>query len=839
MRVGATPEEWIHADVVLGLTPYLLPTVCNREAPIASYSKLKKPGKIPSRYTRDGQVVGFTDWSIHTTTDEEIQSWSQEADYGLCIRTGQDSVCAWDLDLEDAGVVAEVVAIIVAEAGGVAFPTRTRANSPRQLLLFRTDPSTPRFKQTITLPCGIIELLAKGQQFVACGEHESGVRYAWPAGLFEAPLLTDTQILAIQQVLAARFGEGEVWTAPRVTRERTDEDDEAVAAADPVVGYLAAHGHVKGTPCASGAIPVTCPNVASHGKVGDETQTVYFRAGTGGFEQGHVVCLDAACAGKKDADFLQAWGYTDWVMLSGFEVIPAVTEPEATQALVAGVASGAGVASPLSASRILDEYLDVRHAQGSRLALTDVGMTERFIRLLDGRARYVPETGEWWLWDGRWIRDLGGAMLMAHTIRISRLLRDEAALLLQRGGLRKHVDKILEHELLIQQKSRIDAVLGMTQKHPTIHLPLARLDAHPLRLGLDEGRALLDLTTGETRQAVPDDYLTKSLGVATCGQVRDAVRWRAFLDEVFEHRTDLISWLQRWCGYLLTAQTDEHCLLFLYGHGRNGKSVFLSTLQTILGDYGTATPAETLTESTRSSQGASPDIARLAGMRLVTASETGEGRAFAEGLLKELTGGDRMSARHLFKESFTFTPQFKIMLAGNHKPVVVGNDLGIWRRLHLVPFTRTFSEAEADHRLTETLKQEREAILGWMVEGAKGWLEGGLGRTPQVVKDATHSYRTEMDTLGECISDEFELGKGFNVRGVVAYEAYKGWAERCGLKVLTLQGFNRKITEREGVVKNHTNAGARLDGIRLKEKSGTGYRFDSSDLQKITCDELL
>ena len=209
------------------------------------------------------------------------------------------------------------------------------------------------------------------------------------------------------------------------------------------------------------------------------------------------------------------------------------------------------------------------------------------------------------------------------------------------------------------------------------------------------------METGALRPVKREDYITKTLNVSYMGRVSDAIIWKSFLDQVFEGDQELISWLKRWCGYLLTGSTEEHLLVFCYGNGANGKSVFAETLTHILGDYARAISAETLTDSKRSAGSASPDIADLIGVRLALSSETEIDKPLAESLVKSLVSGDSMTARKLYSQPIQFIPQFKLMILGNHKPTIKGDDHGIWRRIRLVPFKRVFKENERDLKLLD------------------------------------------------------------------------------------------------------------------------------------------
>jgi putative DNA primase/helicase len=187
-----------------------------------------------------------------------------------------------------------------------------------------------------------------------------------------------------------------------------------------------------------------------------------------------------------------------------------------------------------------------------------------------------------------------------------------------------------------------------------------------------------------------------------------------------------LAYLQRAVGYALTGLTQEHALFFAYGTGANGKSVLLSTAAGLLGDYHKTAPIETFTAS--NSDRHPTDLASLRGARLVTATETEEGRRWAEARIKQLTGGDTISARFMRQDFFEFAPSFKLFIAGNHKPSLRSVDEAIRRRFHLVPFAVTIPSEERDSDLAEKLKDEWPGILAWLIEGCLEWQTEGLRR---------------------------------------------------------------------------------------------------------------
>jgi putative DNA primase/helicase len=192
-----------------------------------------------------------------------------------------------------------------------------------------------------------------------------------------------------------------------------------------------------------------------------------------------------------------------------------------------------------------------------------------------------------------------------------------------------------------------------------------------------------------------------------------------------------LGYLQRMAGYCLTGLTTEHALLFLYGTGGNGKSVFVNTLFTIMGDYAANAPMETFMESRNDRH--PTDLAGLMGSRLVTATETEQGRRWNESKIKEITGGDRVSARFMRQDFFTYVPAYKIVISGNHKPAIRNIDEAIKRRMHLIPFTLTIPPEKRDHMLQSKLLKERDGILAWAVQGCLMWQCEGLRQPYQRV----------------------------------------------------------------------------------------------------------
>jgi putative DNA primase/helicase len=259
---------------------------------------------------------------------------------------------------------------------------------------------------------------------------------------------------------------------------------------------------------------------------------------------------------------------------------------------------------------------------------------------------------------------------------------------------------------------------------------------------------VIDLKTGCQRSHRPEDYMTKMTGAAADSSCPTPL-FDAFLDTVTLRDKAYQAFLARVCGYSLTGITREHAMFFLHGDGGNGKTVFINTVSGIMGDYHRTAPIETLT-ATQNEQHPT-DLATLRGARMVSATETEEGRRWNESKIKTLTGGNRISARFMRQDFFEYDPQFKLMVSGNHKPGLRSVDEAI-RRFNLLPFVAKISETEKDKELGNKLMVEWPGILHWMIAGCLDWQQQGLA-PPKAVNEATDNYLAAEDTVTRWLDD--------------------------------------------------------------------------------------
>ena len=304
MIYGASPDEWAHFDLILGLTADLLPVVSNPKAEKSAESKIQVPGKTPSDYNRHGKMRGFAHWTSHKATPDDIARWSAQPDYGICLQTRE--VRALDIDIEDFEESVDAESFIK-DRLSVKLPIRRRGNSCKLLFAFRLVGDFKKRRFSTKTEKGAIEFLANGQQFVACGTHPSGARYVWPDGLpTDIPTLTEDEFEALWSSLHERFGSSESVTSR--SGKELSKPRKASDINDPMVDYLYDEGHVL-SQTSDGKIFIRCPNEAEHTTDSGETATAYFPAGVGGYEQGHFACLHSHCQHLTNQDFKARLGY--------------------------------------------------------------------------------------------------------------------------------------------------------------------------------------------------------------------------------------------------------------------------------------------------------------------------------------------------------------------------------------------------------------------------------------------------------------------------------------------------------------------------------------------------
>nr|DAT10749.1 MAG TPA: dsDNA helicase [Caudoviricetes sp.] len=446
----------------------------------------------------------------------------------------------------------------------------------------------------------------------------------------------------------------------------------------------------------------------------------------------------------------------------------------------------------------------------------DTGNADRFTDIFKDRALYSYTNKGWYLYDGkRWVFDTLG--------RINDYFEQSVVVLKKQGF---SMDK-LEGEFIEDYEKRIKKMKTAFEKHLNYSrsnrgtvagikqamyknsIDISEFNSNDMLINLEN--SVYDMVSGMNIPHDANFKFTKKANV-NYDESKKCPRWEQFLLEIFEGDTELIKWIQKALGYSLTGLTTEQVIFILNGNGKNGKSVFMDVVSHIFGDYRANIQPDSL--MVRQSQGANSDIARLKDARFVTTVESNDGMRFNEGLVKQLTSGDTVTARFLHANEFEFTPKFKLWMATNHRPIIRGTDKGIWRRIRLIPFTREFTDEEVDPDLTSKLLAESDGILQWMLKGLELWQKERLGMCSKILM-ANKEYRQEMDVvstfLDECVSNN--LGK--EVKAAELYQHYKNYCAQNGFFVLTSTKFGREI-DNKGYIKVRKRSGQFYQDISMR-----------------------
>lgn len=421
---------------------------------------------------------------------------------------------------------------------------------------------------------------------------------------------------------------------------------------------------------------------------------------------------------------------------------------------------------------ILDELHDLL-GDAAPKHLTDLGNAERLVARHGQDIRHNDRLGGWLTWDGRrWARNQYHERIVPLAIETVHSIYDDARTL-RNAGEQAKAKRLAQWAWKSESRSRIEAMLELAKAGHGIPVAPDAFDSDPWLLNCANGT--LDLRTGQLREHRRGDMISR-LADVDFEPHAGAPTWDAFLHRTMGGDTEMIRFLQCIAGYALTGSTREEVLFLLHGPTASGKTKFLEGLRAVLGDYAAQTSFTSFL-ATRQNESARNDLARLAGVRLVTAVESDDGARLAEAVVKQLTGGDTVAARFLYHEFFEFRPEFKLVLATNHRPVVRGTDNAIWRRIKLVPFPNSLPEVDRDRGLLDKLYAERPGILAWAVRGCQEWQANGL-QVPARVQEETEAYRTEQDALGRFIEECCLLGDSARVQATALYDAYREWAGR-------------------------------------------------------------
>lgn len=454
---------------------------------------------------------------------------------------------------------------------------------------------------------------------------------------------------------------------------------------------------------------------------------------------------------------------------------------------------------------VLDQ--ETKEVKNKYYSYDDTGNADRFTDMHGGTLRYSYTRKNWYFYNGKiWTTDNEGKVkTMADEVIES--MKSEKVFVPE-GEDEEEMKKLLRKHIKATRNHNGKTNMIKESQH-LLPIQPQQFDNNLHLFNVQNG--FLDLKTGQLHPHERAQYFTKISNVEYTDKA-DCPMWDDFLQQIFDGDADLIEYIQRAVGYSLSGSTEEQMMFILHGNGRNGKSVFLDIVTELFGSYSTNIQPQAIMVKQQSNN-ANPDIAKLAGARLVTTTEPNEGVRFDEGLIKQLTGGDKVTARFLYEDEFEFTPQFKLWMATNHKPLIRGTDDGIWRRMGIIPFSVQIPENKVDKKLTHKLRREIDAIMNWAVEGYLKWQRDGL-QEPQCIKDQRDSYRTEMDSIEAflqecCVRDDNTAEKASTL-----FQAYDNWARENNQYKMSSTKFGREISKK---FPKFTSNGIRYKGVKVSE----------------------
>lgn len=422
----------------------------------------------------------------------------------------------------------------------------------------------------------------------------------------------------------------------------------------------------------------------------------------------------------------------------------------------------------------------------------DMGNAQRFLDNFGKIVKYSYIDKTWFVYNGSYweqdkrgqVEQLGDLTIMAmedEKVKIPPEVKDD-----EKDYLKKWEQFKKKSRSNKSKKNMLDEV-----QH---HVAVQHGDFDKEQMLLNTVSGYVDLSSGVLHDHDREKMFSRQAEAEYTESI-DAPEWEAFLQETFEGNEELIHYIHKAVGYSATGSTKEQVMFILYGNGRNGKSIFINTIADVLGSYAKQMNAETIMVKRSSSGAANSDVARLEGARMVISSESDEGSRLNESLVKQMSGGDRMVARHLYGKEFEFEPQFKLWMATNHKPLIRGTDDGIWRRLILIPFKHQVAKEDVDKDLKYKLERESAGILNWIVQGALLWQREGL-EPPQAVSAERDEYRTEMDVLELFVAENCEVGTNYTAPAGDLFNKYKEWALESNEYLMSKQKFSREMKKK-------------------------------------------
>jgi putative DNA primase/helicase len=413
---------------------------------------------------------------------------------------------------------------------------------------------------------------------------------------------------------------------------------------------------------------------------------------------------------------------------------------------------------------------------------TELQLSELLVEGYRHELRYCGPLGGWFSWCGTHWRPDVLERARECVKDIARRQADEAAATLD--------DQTFKSAKRAGSAGGVSAILDLARSAPGIVFAPEDADRDPWALACASG--VIDLRTGKLRRHDRAELITRASPVAYDPSAT-APRFDRFLAEI-QPDPEVRAYLARLCGYAAVGVVREHVLGVLWGPGANGKSVFADIVTHVLGDYARPGPS-TLIVANGQHEPHPTDVASCVGSRLVIVHETKRGASFDSSKVKLLTGGDRLTARHMREDFFQFTPSHTLVMLSNYRPSADSSDAAFWRRVLLLPFNVVIPPERRDPLLSEALRQEAPGVLRWIVEGALEWQRLGLA-PPAVVLAQTEQYRASEDVIGQFLEECTVRLPAASAKAGALYEAFKSWCSSTGQRVVRGNDFAAEILAR-------------------------------------------
>lgn len=486
-------------------------------------------------------------------------------------------------------------------------------------------------------------------------------------------------------------------------------------------------------------------------------------------------------------------------------------EPEIANAPEPGVPDQAPEPTPEATPEPESNVVSITDAPPEPLKYSEDDLGRQFMATrLDG-LRYCHDWGHWLLWNGRvWAVDKTAEI----SQRVRFFCRDVATIAASDLSLMPRTRIALLGKLgTVALQRSIESMCKIDQ-----NVALRNTDLDNDRMVIGTATGAWDLAKGQPLPNAKDRLITKATRFAVADE--PSLAWINFVDWMTRGDKEVAAFLQRMAGYCLTGSIEEHALFFLYGPGGNGKSVFLNMLSYVFGDYATNANMETFMQANGDRH--TTELARLQGARLVTALESEADRSWAEGKIKALTGGDRVTARYMRMDNFEYDPQFKLVLVGNHMPKLLHVDAAMRRRLHMVPFMAKVDDDKVDPSLPSKLREHGAGILRWCVDGTREWLRKGLA-PPFAVSNATESYFVEEDIVFAFLRAKLAKSPGMSIATKPVFEAFCRFAKEAGERPMSAKDFLRAIAKHDIMVTADSKGYTSILGYSLEVDYSDSY----------------